>query len=85
MEIKNLFKSKIHTRIMRFFHENPASIDTARGIATWINQDLGKVRTALNKLVKAGVLISHESGSTTAYTYTRNERIVSRIEKLLQN
>ena len=54
MKIKNLFKSKIHARIMRFFHENPASIDTARGIATWINQDLGKVRTALNKLVKAG-------------------------------
>lgn len=83
MELEKLIKKKIHRKILRFFHENPASIDTARGIATWINEDMQKVRTALKKLASLELLIAHKVSSTIGYSYTRDKKKISKIGKLL--
>jgi len=84
MKLKNLLKLKIHKRIIRFFYENPASVDTPRGIATWINYDLKKVRAVLKKLANSGILIAHRSSSTTGYSFTRNKKTINQIRKLLK-
>ena len=84
MELREFLKSKIHKKIIAFFHENPASLDTPRGIAAWTNEAHSKVETALKDLCSSGILDSHESTSTTAYSYTRDEKVISRIDKLLK-
>jgi len=80
---KNLL-SELHLKILKFFHENQASIDTPRGISTWVREERSKVSKALEELVKLRMLIAHRSTSTTGYSYIRNLKIISKIEKILK-
>lgn len=84
-DINKMLDSKIHLKIVVFFHENQASIDTPRGVATWIGEDRDIVKNALEDLVKLKVLVAHRSTSTTGYSYTRDEKIISKIAESLKN
>ncbi|MDO8525936.1 MAG: hypothetical protein Q7S07_05575 [Candidatus Omnitrophota bacterium] len=84
MGIDKFFQSEIHAKIMQFFHENQASIDTPRGIATWVAEERSKVMSALEDLVKAKVLVAHRTTSTTGYSYTSDALLISKIGKLLK-
>ncbi len=84
MELKRLLKSRSCRKVLQFFHENPASIDTARGVATWTNQDTGKVREALEELARHNLLIAHKASSTTGYSFTKNEKVIEMIDRLLR-
>jgi hypothetical protein len=75
--------SELHMKIIRFFHENQASIDTPRGVSTWVREERAKVSQALEYLVRLKILVAHRSTSTAGYSYTRNAKIISKIEKLL--
>ena len=79
---KNML-SELHLKIMKFFHENQASVDTPRGISTWVREERSKVSKALEELVKLKMLTAHRSTSTTGYSYIRDSKIISKIEKLL--
>lgn len=85
MDINSILESAIHRKIVAFFHENQASIDTPRGIATWIEEDRGKVKKALEDLVDLKILVAHRSTSTTGYSYTDDKKLISKIKKLLNN
>ena len=84
MERDELFASPLHLKIIKFFHENQASIDTPRGVATWIDEERPKVKAALEDLVRSKVLVAHRATSTTGYSYTCDEKTVSKIAKLLK-
>jgi hypothetical protein len=84
MDIEKAFRSAIHVKIIRFFNENQGSIDTPRGIATWIGEERQKVKKALEDLVSIEVLTAHRSTSTTGYGYTSDSRLISKIGKLLK-
>lgn len=77
-------QSDLHLKIMKFFHENQASIDTPRGVSTWVREERAIVMKALEELVDMNILVAHRSTSTTGYSYTRNAKIISKIEKLLK-
>lgn len=83
MDINKAFESDVHRKIISFFNENQASIDTPRGIATWIGEERSKVKTALEDLVKLKILVAHRATSTTGYSYTRDPKLISKISKLL--
>ena len=84
MDLKTALKSGIRLKIVRFFHENQASIDTPRGVAAWIGEDRSKVKRALEDLITLNILVAHRSTSTTGYSYTRDTKLISRISKLLK-
>ena len=84
MDIDKIFRSEIHVKIITFFHENQASIDTPRGVATWVGEERAKVMKALEDLVRAKILVAHRATSTTGYSYTSDDKLISRIEKLLK-
>ena len=84
MGIDKIFKSEIHVKIVNFFHENQASIDTPRGVATWIGEERSKVKAALEDLVEAQILVAHRTTSTTGYSYTNDDKLIARIRKLLK-
>lgn len=86
MQLKKLInRSGLHKDIISFFIENQASIDTPRGISTWVKHDRSKVKKVLDGLVESGVLIAHKATSTTGYSFTRNRRIISQIKKALKS
>ena len=85
MDIDNIFRSEINVKVITFFHENQASIDTPRGVATWIGEDRAKVKAALEDLVKAKILVAHRTTSTTGYSYTSDDKLISKIGKLLKS
>lgn len=83
--ISTLFKNTVTKKIIIFFYENPQSIDTAKGIATWIGCDLNNVQIALNRLVSEGILINHKTSSIDAYSYTNKKDIVKGIDAHIKN
>ncbi len=84
MKIDDVFKSPLHMKIIAFFHENQASIDTPRGVATWIREDRQKVKKALEELVGLDILVAHRATSTTGYSYTTDTSLISKIDKVLK-
>ena len=84
ININNVFQSELHVKIIKFFHENQASIDTPRGVSTWVREERLKVGKALEDLVKLKILTAHRATSTTGYSYTRDNKIISKIENLLK-
>lgn len=78
------FRSELHLKIIKFFHENQTSIDTPRGVSTWVREERSKVKQALEDLVELKILIAHRAPSTTGYSYTRSVKLISKIEKLLK-
>lgn len=84
MDIDDIFRSEIHCKIAAFFHENQASIDTPRGVATWVGEERSKVKLALEDLVKAKILIAHRATSTTGYSYTSDRKLIARIGQILK-
>lgn len=79
-----VFQSELHLKVIKFFHENQASIDTPRGVSTWVREDRNKVKRALEDLVGQKILVAHRATSTTGYSYTRDPKLISKIEKLLR-
>jgi len=84
MDIDDIFRSDIHCKIVAFFHENQASIDTPRGVATWVGEERSKVKLALEDLVKARILVAHRATSTTGYSYTSDSKLIARIGRILK-
>lgn len=80
MKLNKYLQSQINRKIIKFFLENPSSIDTSRGIATWINENVNKTEKALKELVKAKILVLHSSNATSAYGYTTDAHIISKIK-----
>jgi len=84
MRMDECLRADINRKIIRFFLENPSSVDTARGIATWINERPVKTKKALENLAKAKILTPHGSGSTSAYGCTTDFYIISGIKARLE-
>lgn len=84
MDLSKLLKIQIYFKIINFFHENPTSIDTPRGISTWIGESKQNVRAALLKLAKSKILTAHKVTSTTGYSYTRDQKLVKKIDSSLK-
>lgn len=83
--LKKVCESALNLKIISFFHENPSSVDTSRGIAAWLNHDHRQIQEALDYLAGQRILIAHRSGSTVAYAYTQDKKALKEIEKILQN
>jgi len=84
MDLKKLLKDQIYFKILKFFHENPMSIDTPRGISTWIGEEKQRVKKALLKLARWKLLTAHKATSTTGYSYTRDPKIIKKIDASLK-
>ena len=82
--LKKICGSGLNLKIISFFHENPSTVDTSGGIATWLNCDSEEIKKVLDYLVSQNILLSHHTGSTIAYAYTQDRKIVKQIEKILK-
>ena len=83
-KIKSVFNSKTHRKIILFFTENQGSIDTPRGISAWINENIQKVRVALEELVEGGFLKAHRTSSTVGYSCALGRKALERISSQIK-
>jgi len=84
MNINEALRSNIHMKVIKFFHENQACIDTPRGVSTWVREERAKVKKALEDLVELKILVAHRATSTTGYSYTQNRGIISTVDRFLK-
>ncbi len=84
MKLEKYLDTEINRKIIRFFLENPSSIDTPRGIATWINENAGNTEKALCDLTEAKILILNRTAPSSAYAGTADECTISRIRLHLE-
>jgi predicted transcriptional regulator len=84
MHLDKIIGSPVHLKILKFFHENQASIDTPRGVATWVDEERAKVKKVLEDLVESGILVAHRATSITGYSYTNDPKLISKISRLLE-
>ncbi len=68
--IHNKVNSFIKWDIVRFFHDNPHTTDTAEGIARYTGRDELIVEPELDQLAQAGVVETTALGDMTVFTLT---------------
>jgi hypothetical protein len=78
---EKIFSCPARQKIMQFFSNSPASIDTLRGIMTWTGLTKKEAVKALEELVKEGVLTPHRTSSTVGYAYTPDKKMSKKIIK----
>jgi hypothetical protein len=61
--------------LVRFFHENPHTTETAEGIAWYARRDAQTTRAELAQLAAQGVLVQDQRGGMTVYSLSQNRRV----------
>ncbi len=74
-----LLQSAERLKVIRFFVDNPNSIDTPRGVSAWTNLSLPKTRRILEELAKKGLLRAYRTSSTVGYSLTENKKALRAI------
>ena len=82
---KIISRSDLHKKVITFFHENPAAIDTLRGVSTWVRAEEKLVKKVLSELSEVGILNSIQVSSTVGYSYTQDLQIIKMIDKAFSN
>ncbi len=78
--IRTKVNSFIKWDLVRFFHENPHTTDTAEGIARYTGRDVRTVEPELLQLVGSGILQKTELNELTVYTLATDAEIRSLID-----
>jgi len=84
MGLEKILSQDAHLKIIKFFNENPRSIDTITGISGWVGLTKEVTKKALKNLVKHAILIEHKTNTTKAYSYTQDKKILLKIKKWLK-
>ncbi len=66
--IRTKVNSFIKWDLVRFFHDNPHTTDTAEGIARYTGRDIRSIEPELNQLVSTGILQAAPLNDLTIYT-----------------
>jgi len=69
--------------LVRFFHENPHTTDTADNIARYAGRSVEIIRTELAELARDGVLEESQLGDMTVYSLTPDRRTRESLERFV--
>lgn len=71
-ELLEFLKTKVNSFIkwdlVRFFHDNPHSTDTAENVARYVGRDVSAIEAELGELVGTGVLERQRVGELWVYS-----------------
>lgn len=70
--------------LIRFFHDNPYTTDTARNIARYAGRSVETIRKDLADLARSGVLEKTQLGDMTVYSLSRDPEIRELMEKFVE-
>lgn len=81
--LKTKANSFIKWDLVRFFHENPNTIDTAENIARYIGRNAAEVKQELEGLVESGVMSVRFARKIPNYSLTGDEAMRELIERFI--
>lgn len=84
-KLQKIMQDELQKEILTFFYQNQSSVDSVSGISTWVSNERKVVELALEELVKLGVVEEDSTGSAKGYSYTRNEKIMKIVKKLMSD
>ncbi|MBL7063570.1 MAG: hypothetical protein ISS49_05090 [Anaerolineae bacterium] len=70
--------------LIRFFHDNPHTTDTADNIARYAGRSVGTIRTELAELSQEGVLEENQLGDMTVYSLASDRQIRELLEQFVK-
>jgi len=83
--IRTKVNSFIKWDLVRFFHDNPHTTDTAENISRYTGRDIRIVQPELEALVEGKVLDATALSDMLVYTYTRNRETRQLISNFLKS
>jgi len=82
--LKTKVNSFIKWDLVRFFHENPNTTDTAENIARYAGRDVAVIEVELDELVGAGVLERQRIGDLQVYSLVSDVEMRSLVEQFIR-
>jgi hypothetical protein len=82
--LKTKVNSFIKWDLVRFFHENPNTTDTAENIARYAGRDVAIIEVELDELVGAGVLERQRIGDLQVYSLVADVEMRSLVEQFIR-
>ncbi len=87
-ELLALIQSKFNTflkwDLVKFFGENPGTLDGAAQIAVYIGRDAGSTEAELDELVEKGILQRDERKTPRVYSLAGDEKTRALLRKFLR-
>jgi len=82
--LKTKVNSFVKWDLVRFFHENPNTTDTAENIARYAGRDVTTIEDELNELVGAGVLERQRIGELDVYNLATDSAMRTLVEQFIR-
>jgi len=83
----NFLRDKVNTFVkwdlVRFFHDNPHTADTAENIARYTGRDIPTVKRELDDLVQAGVLEASTPSNFEVYALVHDQEVRDLIRQFI--
>lgn len=81
--LKDQVNTFVKWDLVRFYHENPNTTDTADNIARYAGRDPVAIEQELADLAESGVLFREELGGLTTYSLATDADMRERIEEFV--
>lgn len=75
--------TQLQRKILRFFHDQPHAVESARGISTWIGAEPEHVEEAVQDLLERKWLDSDQTPVACGYSLTRDGKLLTQIRRAL--
>ncbi len=82
--LKNQVNSFVKWDLIRFFHENPHTADTAENVARYAGRDPVAIEQELAELAESGVLNREKLGEMTVYSLAIDHEMRELIDQFVQ-
>jgi len=81
--LKTKVNSFVKWDLVRFFHENPNTTDTAENIARYAGRDVATIEVELDELVVTGVLNRQRIGDLIVYSLADDPTMRSLVDQFI--
>jgi hypothetical protein len=81
--LKTKVNSFVKWDLVRFFHENPNTTDTAENIARYAGRDVATIEVELDELVGTGVLDRQHIGDLIVYSLAEDPAMRSLVDQFI--
>ncbi len=81
--LKTKVNSFIKWDLVRFFHENPHSTDTAENVARYVGRDASVIEAELGELVGTGVLERQRVGDLWVYSLATDAHMRQLVDQFI--
>jgi hypothetical protein len=87
-ELLEFLRTKVNSFVkwdlIRFFHDNPHTTDTAEGIAWHARRDAEAMQAELAELAAEGILVQAQRDGTTVYSLANDRRVRDVIRRFIE-